>query len=399
MRKFITSALPVFLLLFIISCQHEENLSPVQGKVTFSFSQAAISDGGRTKGTATAAFVLFSLKDGKGHVQENIILPLYDFGQGHITENLALQTGNYQLTQFQVLDAANKIIYASPLEGSDLAKYVIDPLPLDFTIKNEATQITPQVLAVVEDNPPATKVNLNIHLQYPDLISFDSAYVTFKNTTTEVKVKLTLDNVSHVATGHITDLPCGDWTVSASYFSTEATTNKSLEKKGVVILQITPTATDLISSEGFVFIEEDAYPVNLKSFKWSAYYYYQLFLGDKIEGIMRLPKDPTDPYFEILTFQPKWVYVFTTRLFYDRSFDGNSNYYQGGSAFEVYGENGESHDCLEQHIINTTSLAPGILNVKDKPWNFVTGYIVMYDYVGNEIFLFYGWDLRPPGGE
>jgi hypothetical protein len=252
-------------------------------------------------------------------------------------------------------------------------------------------------------DPDATAVNLNIHLQYPDLVSFDSAYVVFKNTTTEVKLKLTLDNASHIATGSIADLPSGDWTISTSYFST-LTDHKSLEKKGVVNLQITPIATDLISTETSVSLKGDADPVNLKSFKWAEYYYYQLYSHDqlyshyKLEGFARLPKDPTDPYFEVVTFQAKWTYVYTSRSFYNMSPDGTSNYYQGSCAFEAYGESGESHDRLERRIIDTTSLEPGILTVKDKIWNSVSGDIMMYDYNDNEILLYHVWDLRTSGG-
>ena len=67
--------------------------------------------------TATPAFVLFSIKDSNGEVQENIKLSLTSFGQRYISENLELQEGKYQLTQFVVLEEAEKIIYATPLEG------------------------------------------------------------------------------------------------------------------------------------------------------------------------------------------------------------------------------------------------------------------------------------------
>jgi hypothetical protein len=154
MKKFITLAISVFALMFFSSsCQQEENPSPTQGNVTFSLSHKTRSNG-REKETTTPAFVLLNIKDSKGNAQENIKLSLYDLGQGHVSENLELQTGNYLLTQFAILDVTNKIIYATPMEGSDLAEYVTDPLPMEFIVNNEGTQVIPQVLAVLEDDRP-----------------------------------------------------------------------------------------------------------------------------------------------------------------------------------------------------------------------------------------------------
>jgi len=155
MKRQIVSVLLIFFLLFFsISCQHEENLSPTMGKAIFSLSKKTRGNG-RVSETATPAFVLLAIKGNNGSVQENVKLPLFPFGQSYLTESLPAVPGIYQLTQFAVLDAANKIIYATPLEGSDLAKYVTDPLPMNFTIsENQSTQVIPQVLAVSSEDTP-----------------------------------------------------------------------------------------------------------------------------------------------------------------------------------------------------------------------------------------------------
>jgi hypothetical protein len=142
--------LPILFLSF--SCQQDENLPPTLGKATFSLSPQT-RNSGRVSGKSTPDFVLLNVKDSKGKAQENIRLPLYALGQSYMSENLDLQTGTYQLTQFTVLDAANQVIYATPLEGSELAIYVNDPLPMEFSIiENQGTQITPQVLAIASDD-------------------------------------------------------------------------------------------------------------------------------------------------------------------------------------------------------------------------------------------------------
>ncbi len=383
------------LLVIFCSCQQEETLLPAKGQVKFSLSEVTGSNG-RSKETATPAFVELSIVDSKGDVQELIKLRLYNFGQGYLSENLELLTDNYKLTHFEVLDESSHTIYATPSEASDLARYVSDPLPINFTVKNEGTQVTPQVLVVLDDDQ-TKQVNLNIHLQYPALTLFDSAYIVFTNDSSEIKYNLALDNSLHVATGHV-DIPVGDWKISTSYFSNIIANYKSLETTGTVELAISHAATDLISTENTVFIKHKSDPVNIKSFIWEEYYYYQLYLGNTVEGFARLPKDPTNPFIDVSTFQSKWLYLFTSRSFYNSSLDGSSNYHQGSCAFEVYGKSGDSHDRLEKRIIDTTSLEPGILQVKNKTWNLVDGFIIMYDHSGNELLLYYEWDLRTPTG-
>jgi hypothetical protein len=143
----------LFLFFLLISCKQEEKFSPTMGKTTFSLSPQARGNG-RVDRSTTPAFVLLSVKETNGVAQENIKLSLYALGQSYLSESINLKTGNYQLTQFVVLDATNKIIYATPSEGSDLAKFVTDPLPIEFVVTSEGAQVTPQVLEVLEDDQP-----------------------------------------------------------------------------------------------------------------------------------------------------------------------------------------------------------------------------------------------------
>jgi hypothetical protein len=155
MKKNHTVVVSLLLVSLFYCCKHEEKVSPTLGNATFSLSLKTKS-GGRTAETATPAFVLLSLKDGNDKaVQNSKKLPLFPFGQSYLSENLSLQTGTYLLTEFAVLDASNKVIYATPLDGSDLAKYVADPLPISFTISENTTiQVVPQVLAITSEDAP-----------------------------------------------------------------------------------------------------------------------------------------------------------------------------------------------------------------------------------------------------
>jgi hypothetical protein len=270
-------------------------------------------------------------------------------------------------------------------------------LPMNFTIRTDGAQINPQVLAIFSNDRPR-EVNLDIRLQYPVLIAFDSAYIVFKNATSEIKYNLTLDNSSHVAVGHIAAIPSGDWKISTSYFNTVIKNYKSLEDLGTTDISISPTSTRLISTENTVVVETESSSTYYRSFSWQEHFYYQLYLGSTVEGFARLPQDPIDPFIEISTFQSAWTYAFVSRSFYNRSSDDASNYYQGGGAFEVYGQHGETYDRLDKQLIDSTSLKPGILQLQDKEWNFVDGLIIMYDHHGNELLLFYEWDLRTSEG-
>jgi hypothetical protein len=240
-------------------------------------------------------------------------------------------------------------------------------------------------------------VDLNINLQYPEPVLFDSAYIVFKNSTTIIKQRLSLDNSAHIATASIADFPCDSWKISTSYFSTIVVNHQSLENNGVTDLLITPTTTAMISDEVGVYVKDGNAPAP-KSFKWADYYYYQVSLNHKPEGFVRLPKDPENPFIQIATFTPRWIYAYADRSFINRSSDGNSNHLQGSGAFEIYGENGDTHDRLDRDIIDSTSFAHVISGVSGKEWNLVDCVIILYDDNDNEILLYHVWDLRIPGG-
>ncbi len=105
---------------------------------------------------AIPAFVLLSITDAQGQAMEtDKKIALYAFGGSFVSESLSLKPGNYKLSKFLVLDATNKIIYASPLSGSAQAQYVNNPLPLGFSItENGSTLVTPQVVKVETNTPP-----------------------------------------------------------------------------------------------------------------------------------------------------------------------------------------------------------------------------------------------------
>jgi hypothetical protein len=242
--------------------------------------------------------------------------------------------------------------------------------------------------------------NLNLQIQYPDSGNYDSAYIVFRNTESEIKESLILNNATYTAIGVVPNIGAGSWYITASFFRTITTDYQSLEKTGDFSVDITRSATDLIADESSAFINDGSYPIK-KTIRRREFYYYQMYSAGSSapEGFVRLPADPADPFVEVATFSPKWIYAYVDRSFYNRNADGTSNHYQGGSAFETYGTHGITYDRLESDIIDTTSLASGISEVVNKEWNYVDCLVMIEGTTpGQSILIYHVWDLRSSNG-
>jgi hypothetical protein len=98
---------------------------------------------------------MVSIEDMEGNsVISDSLIPVYAFGTGFTSENVELQTGDYNLTKFLVINPSGTVIYAAPIEGSPLAYLVNDPLPLNFSIRaDQVTTVAPEVLLVGDQTP------------------------------------------------------------------------------------------------------------------------------------------------------------------------------------------------------------------------------------------------------
>jgi len=140
----------------LFSC---EKSSVNNGKGTAEFSVALPDDGAKsalTSDTVKVAYQLMvSIEDMEGTViMSDSLIPIYIFGTGYVSENIKLKTGQYKLTKFMVINPAGEVVYATPVEGAELAYLVKDPLPLLFTINAErTTKVIPEVLYVGQHTP------------------------------------------------------------------------------------------------------------------------------------------------------------------------------------------------------------------------------------------------------
>lgn len=142
--------------LLLYSCGLQDESVLEQQPVKFSFNLRDLSsNGGRVGATdGNVAAVVVSIRDAAHtSVVASKKLSLFDFDGKFISEPVALVPGTYYLYEFLVVDSNNKVIFATPLEGSAKAYLVAHPLEIKMEVfKNRATEITPEVLSVHESS-------------------------------------------------------------------------------------------------------------------------------------------------------------------------------------------------------------------------------------------------------
>lgn len=92
--------------------------------------------------------VVVSIKKANGNSAYSMQkVELYNMNGYYISKPLSLLPGDYTVEQFFVVDAADNVMYASPLKGSPKAYLVSKPLPISFTVsKDKVTKLVPEVL-------------------------------------------------------------------------------------------------------------------------------------------------------------------------------------------------------------------------------------------------------------
>ncbi|WP_422361359.1 DNRLRE domain-containing protein [Reichenbachiella sp.] len=156
--KKIRFLIPQFVLilsvLFFSCSDSEDDISEVHGVLDFNISFKN-SNNGKLKLEENVSAVLISISHQEsGLVYEKEKLPVYNFNGEYISNPISLPIGLYTITEFLVLNGNDEIIYATPLEGSELAHLVEHPLPVGFSIsKDETTKTTLEVVSTEEFSP------------------------------------------------------------------------------------------------------------------------------------------------------------------------------------------------------------------------------------------------------
>lgn len=171
------------LFLSFFSCK-DDNVSPEQGKITFSFDKTTGLESGRTA-SDTVKYLIVTIKDASGNnVYDRKKIDLYSFGDEYISEPIEIKPGSHKLTEFFVTNANNTIVYATPLENSKLAYLVNDPLPIEFSVvKDQTTKVTPQVIAIDEFNRAEDFGYTTFSFDVVETLSFQVAVFIYDATT------------------------------------------------------------------------------------------------------------------------------------------------------------------------------------------------------------------------
>lgn len=103
--------------------------------------------------TATAVSVIYETSD--GDMKSELLKFSYQNNGLFKTKTISLNTGNYTLKQFLVIDNKDSLIAASPISGSSKANEVIEKLPIDFKIEKDKTNIlAPEILLYSGNDTP-----------------------------------------------------------------------------------------------------------------------------------------------------------------------------------------------------------------------------------------------------
>jgi hypothetical protein len=134
------------------SCKKESN-EPVAQECQLEISFSA--DGLKSANSQNLTHVIVTIEDHLGNVVKDFEkIEIFNMNGLYISKPISLLTGDYKLTKFLVLTDANTVAYATPIEGSDKAYLVQEPLPKLFTVQKDiVNKLIPEVLSTVESNP------------------------------------------------------------------------------------------------------------------------------------------------------------------------------------------------------------------------------------------------------
>lgn len=165
------------LISLLISCSSESEETPELRDITFSFSElnrgslsssnsnnltsnsnllSAQNSSALTSNEDPFAILITIINSNNEIVINNQLLTLFRFGNDEfVTEAIGLEAGEYEITLFSVINSENRIIYATPVQGSLLAQLVDTPLNIPFSVtNNNTTLVTPDVITVLDTDSP-----------------------------------------------------------------------------------------------------------------------------------------------------------------------------------------------------------------------------------------------------
>jgi hypothetical protein len=129
------------MLIILVSCQEdEEKRSGIQLSFEIKGSVRLVD--------SEASSIKVTILNTKGTVVFDQKVPLVKTGDTYVSQIVPLRKGDYLITEFNVLNAEGVVIYSAPVEGSERADLVIDPLNVETSVPaGKVTNLTIEVLA------------------------------------------------------------------------------------------------------------------------------------------------------------------------------------------------------------------------------------------------------------
>ena len=122
---------------FLSGCDSpEDEVTPEMKKGTLSLGfRVNDQDNGRVNTTLTPTGIFITIKDSNGQILKNLEkLNLVNINGSYVSSIIELDTGDYTVEDFIVVDSSETAIYLTPKTGSDFEELVTTPLPYDFSI-------------------------------------------------------------------------------------------------------------------------------------------------------------------------------------------------------------------------------------------------------------------------
>ena len=155
----LSSILSCGLLAAIAACDAStEVIEERPGATSVEFSFNVLPDKAASamdKALEDSTAVLVSIEDDQGNPVYTLARQdLFEFSGDYVAQPLSLLPGNYQLTEFVVIDGNDDALYVAPVDASPLAYLVDIPLPVAFGISTDTvTTVRPQVLSTETFTP------------------------------------------------------------------------------------------------------------------------------------------------------------------------------------------------------------------------------------------------------
>ncbi len=149
----ITKLIALFITLtMVLSCEKEIEETPdknVKGEISFSFASKTLKSTNCDLSNVVSALVTIETSSGGTTDFDATPLTVYKMNGEIFTQKIALPVGQYNLTEFLLVDAHGNVLFAVPIVGSEYADFVDNPLPLALNVEKDKSQdYTVQILCV-----------------------------------------------------------------------------------------------------------------------------------------------------------------------------------------------------------------------------------------------------------